>query len=127
MKRRQRGMSIVAAIFLVVIVALLAAFAVAVGTANSDATNRQLLADRANAAAQAGLEWGAYRAQVQGICVGTPPFPVINLGQGALAGFRVEVRCEGNAGVFDITAFAQHGNFGASNYASRRRVGRFND
>ncbi len=125
MRRQQRGMSLVIAIFLIVIVALLSAFAVSVGNANSDSTNQQLLADRARAAAEAGLEWGAYTAIVQGACDGTPPYPVVNL-QGALAGFRVEVQCAGNAGVFDITAFAQRGNFGQADYAAHRLVSRFN-
>jgi MSHA biogenesis protein MshP len=126
MTRQQRGMSMVVAIFLIVIVALLAAFAVSVGNATSDSTNQQLLASRARAAARAGLEWGAYSASVQGVCVGFPPFPVVPLNQSALAGFRVEVRCVGNAGVFDITAFAQRGNFGQAEYASHRLVSRFN-
>jgi MSHA biogenesis protein MshP len=125
MRCRQRGMSLVVAIFLIVIVALLSAFAVSVGTANNESINQQLSADRARAAAKAGLEWGAYRAVVQGLCASVPPFPVLNLNQSALNGFRVEVRCAGNGGVFDITAFAQRGNFGAAGYASHRLVSRF--
>jgi MSHA biogenesis protein MshP len=126
MRRRQRGVSLVVAIFLIAVVASLAAFAVSVGTANHEVISQQLLADRAHAAAKAGLEWGAYRAVVQGACVNVPPYPVMNLTQSALRGFRVEVRCVGNGGVFDITAVAQHGNFGQADYASRTLVSRFN-
>lgn len=122
MKARQRGMSLVAAIFVIVVVALLAAFAVTAGTAKAGATNQALLADRAAAAAHAGAEWGAYRARVAGSCVATPPF---NITQGALRGFRVTVTCAStthaapaNWYVRDITAFAQYGNFGAADYAS---------
>lgn len=125
-RRAQRGMSLVVAIFLIVIVALLSAFAVSVGNATTQATNQRLYADRALAAARAGLEWGAFRAQVQGACVGTAPFPVLNLTQGALRGYRVEVQCIANGAVFDINAFAQRGSFGQADYASRRLSGRFN-
>ena len=50
--RLQRGASLVVAIFVVVIIAALAAFAVASSRATRDANNLQLLADRALAAAR---------------------------------------------------------------------------
>ena len=71
MKRAQRGMSLVVAIFLIVAIALLSAAAVSVGRANSESTNEMLLADRARAAAEAGLEWAAYRVLVQGVACAT--------------------------------------------------------
>jgi MSHA biogenesis protein MshP len=125
--RRQRGMSLVVAIFLIVVIALLSAFAVSVGTASSQSTNQQLSADRARAAARAGLEWGAYRARVLGLCPAATP-PAVALNQGALAGFRFTVTCQRDAAgtVFDITSFAQRGNFGSANYASFRLTQRFN-
>ncbi len=127
--RRQRGMSLVVAIFLIVVIALLSAFAVSMGAASSESTNLQLSADRARASARAGLEWGAYRARVLNICTPpTPPLPPpLILSQGALNGFRVRVTCQrdGANSVFDITAFAQRGNFGANNYASHTLVARY--
>jgi MSHA biogenesis protein MshP len=126
MKRCQRGMSLVAAIFLIVIIALLSAFAVSVGTATTDSANQQLYGDRARAAAEAGLEWAAYRAMVQGACLAN--YPPLVLNQGALRGFRVTLSCQRatSVNVYDITAFAQRGNFGAVDYASHRVVRRFN-
>lgn len=124
---RQRGMSLVVAIFLITVIASLAAFAVTVGTATRESENLQLQADRAMAAARAGVEWGAYRALVQANCPGaaSPPF---NLNQAALRGFRVTVTCtalsSGPNQVFEIASFAQWSNFGAVNYASRRVVRR---
>jgi MSHA biogenesis protein MshP len=123
---RQRGTSLVIAIFLLVIVASLTAFAVSVGTASRESANLQLQADRALAAAQAGTEWGAYRALRQGACPFGPT--AVTLNQSGLRGFRVTVSCtvqahaEGatNYSVFDIDSFAQWSNFGAANYASRR-------
>jgi MSHA biogenesis protein MshP len=130
MKRhsKQRGMSLVVAIFLITVIASLAAFAVTVGTATNQSANLQLRADRAMSAARAGAEWGAHRALlVVPVC---PVNPVVfNLNQGALRGFRVTVTCAARGAapntVFDITSFAQQGNFGSANYASRtvtRRV-----
>lgn len=124
MRRRQRGMSMVVAIFLIVVIASLAAFAVTAGTATRESANLGLQADRALDAARAGTEWGAYRALVQNSCVASTPF---NLTQAALRGFRVTVRCvrtnhtEGATmyAVWDIESFAQWSNFGAADYASR--------
>ncbi len=131
MRRRQRGMSLVVAIFLIVMIATLAAFAVTAGTSKLGATNQQLMADRAAAAAHAGAQWGAYRARVANSCV-PPPGTTFNLAQGALQGFRVTVSCansnhvEGatNYYVRDIDSFAQRGNFGDLNYASATATAR---
>jgi MSHA biogenesis protein MshP len=120
---RQRGMSLVVAIFLITVIASLAAFAVSIGTATHESENLQLQADRAMAAARAGTEWGAYRAsQAVPIC---PALPVtFNLNQNALRGFRVTVACtrRGLAPniVYDIDSYAQWGNFGMAEYAYRR-------
>lgn len=129
MKRRQRGMSLVAAIFLIVVVALLASLAVTAGTSKLGTTNQMLLADRAAAAAHAGAEWGANRARA-GVCPAPPGIP-FNIGQGALRGFRVTVTCTTtlhapplNWYVRDITAFAQYGNFGSADYAARTAYAR---
>lgn len=128
MKRRQRGMSLVVAIFLIVIIAGLAASAVTVGTATQESSNELLLADRARAAADAGLEWEAYRVMVQSRPCLPAGNPVLPLNQGALSGFRVTVSCQRatNVNVFDITAVAQQGNFGDANYAYRAVTRRFN-
>ncbi|HEV7608415.1 MAG TPA: hypothetical protein VGO61_13815 [Steroidobacteraceae bacterium] len=128
MKRvlRQRGMSMVVAIFLITVIASLAAFAVTVGTATHDSENLQLQADRAMAAARAGAEWGAYRALVNTNCIANPAF---NFTEAALRGFRVTVICTqvGSAlhPVYEINSFAQRNNFGAAEYASSRVIKRF--
>jgi MSHA biogenesis protein MshP len=129
MRRRQQGMSLVVAIFLVVAIAVLSAAAVSVGRAASESTNELLLANRAEAAAEAGLEWAAYRVLVQGVSCATvnsgPPLP---LNFGALRGFRVTVTCvrATTAAVYDLSAFAQSGNFGQAAYASHTVARRFN-
>jgi len=129
MRRRQRGISLVAAIFLIVVIALLASFAVTAGTSKLGTTSQLLMADRAAAAAHAGAEWGANRARA-GVCPAPPGIP-FNIAQGALRGFRVTVSCTSTAHaaplnwyVRDITAVAQYGNFGASDYAARTAYAR---
>ena len=118
-------MSLVVAIFLITVVASLAAFAVTVGTATRESENLQLQADRANAAARAGVEWGAYRALVNSNCIANPAF---NLTEVALRGFRVTVTCTQVGSVphpvYEIDAFAQRSNFGAADYASGRVIKR---
>ena len=125
-RSRQRGMSLVVAIFLITVIASLSAFAVTVGTSTRDSSDLQLQADRALAAARAGSEWGAYRALVNNSCVAST---VVNLTQAALRGFRVTVTCAVTTHteaplpayrVYDISSFAQWSNFGAADYASRR-------
>ena len=122
---RQGGMSLVVAIFLITVIASLAAFGVTVGTAKMETANLQLQADRALAAARAGAEWGAYRALVNNSCAAST---AVNLTQAALRGFRVTVTCTARSAapslVYDIDSFAQWGNFGASDYASRRVIRR---
>jgi MSHA biogenesis protein MshP len=121
---RQRGMSLVVAIFLITVVASLVAFAVTVGTATRESENLQLQSDRAMAAARAGMEWAAYQMRVGGVC----PQGNFPLTQGALNGFRVTITRLSDTGphepplnyrICSIRSFAQRGNFGANNYASR--------
>ena len=132
-RSRQRGMSLVVAIFIIVIIGLLAAFAVTAGTANRESTNLNLQANRARAAARAGAEWGAYRALVANSCPGPGSPTNVALNQAALRGFRVAVTCMASSqhtdgGVYrvvDIVSFAQWSNFGANDYASARVVRRY--
>ena len=127
-KHRERGMSMVVAIFLVVVIASLAAFAVSVGAAARTSTNLQLVADRALAAANAGAEWGAYRALRQGTCSRGDSLPMNFC---AIRGFRVTVDClaltvhPGGFRVADIRATAQWGNYGSPEYAYRQVVRRY--
>lgn len=72
--RLQRGFTIVAAIFLLVVLAALGAFIVAVSTTSSISSALDVQGARAYQAARAGVEWGVY--QVNG---STPtPFDATN-------------------------------------------------
>jgi MSHA biogenesis protein MshP len=138
---RQRGMSILVAVFLIVVVASLAAFAVTAGTARRASANLGLQADRALAAARAGTEWAAYRALGQSQCAqgGTLQAGTVTnfaLTQGALNGFKVRVTVLARTDhtvsgvqyfVCDVESFAQWSNFGAADYASRTITARFSN
>jgi MSHA biogenesis protein MshP len=58
---RQRGFTIAAAIFLVVILAALGAFAVTVSGLHQNSSAVDLQGSRAYQAGRAGIEWGAYQ------------------------------------------------------------------
>lgn len=127
--RRQRGMSLVIAIFLVVIVASLSAFAVATTRSTRDSVNLQLLSSRALFAARAGAEWGGYRALRQNSCPASVNLPALSQ---ALRGFAVVVRCtrsqpQGTYFIVDITAEARWNTFGSSDYAFRTVTQRFSN
>jgi len=134
--RRQRGTSLVVAIFLIVVIASLSAFAVTAGTSTRASANLALQSDRAAAAARAGTEWAAYRALRQNSCVQNT-VTTFNLTQGALNGFRVTVTVTARTDhtvppgltyfVCDVDSFAQRGNFGSAEYVSRRLTARFSN
>lgn len=113
----QRGMALIAALFLIVVLAALGMFAVRIGNAQQQTVNLGLLGDRAVAAANSGMEYGIYR-QLNTGCVSANA--TINLNQAALAGFRVVVTCTPVAGgKFDIVASASSGTYGSPDYVFR--------
>lgn len=123
-RRGQRGFSLVAAIFLLVVLAALGTFAVRLTVFQSQTVTSSLRAAQAYQAARSGAAWAAYRAVTSGAC---PP-PTLALTEGGTAGFSVSVGCtqltyvEGtttvNVFVLDVRATA--GAFGSADYVSRR-------
>ena len=123
---RSSGMSLVAALFLIVVIAALGAFAVRIGMGQQQTVNLSLLGNRAMAAANAGIEWSAYRALEDGNCSNGS----LNLTQGAFAGFTVDISCEstsfGSEGtLYVIEAASRYGTYGRADYVSRRIRARF--
>ncbi len=124
--RRQRGMSIVVALFVVVVVASLAAFAVTVGGAQRRTESASLQASRVTAAARTGLHWALYRARTSTWCNTPGQVQTIALTEGALRGFNVRVTCDGHQHTeastyytFDIGATSSYGAYGSVDFASR--------
>ncbi len=66
--KRTRGFALIPALFLIVVLGALALVAIRVGTGQQQAVIMSLQQARALAAAQAGIEWGAYQA-VNSSCV----------------------------------------------------------
>jgi MSHA biogenesis protein MshP len=118
-----RGFALVPALFLIVVLAALGAFAVRIGTAQSHTATLALQATRALEAARAGIEWGAYNANVNGSC----SKQTIALAEGALAGFTVTVTCSattqstgsGTISAYVIDALAATGSYGTPDFAQR--------
>ena len=120
----QQGVALMAALFLVVVLAVLGLVATRLSVVQSHSVSLSLQSARALQAAQSGIEYAAYRALVAGSCAPAS----FTYSEGGLAGFDVAVDCtvtahaEGAAvtNVFALQAFASYGNYGSPDYASRR-------
>lgn len=127
---RQAGFSLVAAVFLIVVLAALAAFAVQVTMSQAQGASMQLLTAQAEAAAQAGIEYGANLAlqtPAPGTCRAST---TLRLTQPGLSGFVVIVSCvrtshQIGAGpttyyAYALASSASHGTYGSSDYVARK-------
>lgn len=84
--RRARGFALVLALFLIVSIAGIALFLLAVSNVQVETGVMDEQAARAYQAARAGLDWGAYRVLRDGVCpAGTTTIP--------LFGFNAQVTC----------------------------------
>jgi len=127
----QRGFSLVAAIFLIVVLAGLGVFAVRISTLQTQGVTEALRAAQAYNAARSGVEWGAYQALNGGGCAST----TLNLTEGGTAGFRVSVTCaqsvhmEGTStvNVYVLDVRAEAGLYGGPDYVSRRVQAKITD
>jgi MSHA biogenesis protein MshP len=116
--------SLVSALFLLVVLAGLGAAAARIGIMQQQASGSALLATEAFHAARSGIAWAAYRALDAGWC-GTD---TLDLTEAGAAGFRVTVSCsvsvhtEGDAtvSVYVLEALAEAGTYGSPEYVSRR-------
>ncbi len=122
--RRQHGFALVVAIFLLVVLASLGVYIVKISGVQHQTVNIALLGTRAFEAARTGIEWGAFQALDSGACTTT----TLNLTEGGLDGFDVDVTCtttahteEGNAyDLYLIDVEARAGAYGTPDYVSRR-------
>lgn len=89
--KKQRGFSLVSAIFLLVVIAALGTFAVTLSTTQQQSAALDVLGARAYQASRAGIEWGAYQVlRNGGSCAATQQLAAM---PGTLAGFTVTVTC----------------------------------
>lgn len=121
---RENGFSLIPAIFLLVVLAVLGAVTVRLSAIEHHSVVLTIQSSRAYAAAQAGIEWAAYQALVSGSCTSS----TLSLTEGGLAGFTVATTCtstshtEGSAttNIYVLDSFATAGRYGAPDYVSRR-------
>lgn len=131
---RQRGMSLVVVVFMMVVLAAIAAFAVRVSGAGEQDMTSELLGVRAMFAARSGLEFGLNRALAPpnaASCAAHPMTAVdgvpFALTQGASNGFTVTVTfgCTDHTvapqtyQTFNLVATATRGVYGTPEYVSR--------
>ena len=126
-KPKQTGFSLVTAIFLIVVVALLAAFIATIGSVQKTTSAFALVGSRAQFAAISGVEWGMHHVLGGPACFTSPT--TFTIAGGASGNFNVTLTCssvtvtEGAAPaylVFDIDAKAEFGTSGQEDYFSRR-------
>ena len=97
-RNHQAGISLVTAIFLIVVLAALGAIVVTVSGLQHTSSARDVMGSKAYQAARAGIEWGAYQVLRQGPAPGTGACPAsptaIPMPAGTdLAGLTVSVSC----------------------------------
>lgn len=94
---RARGVSLISAVFLVVVLASLAAAIVGVFTAQQQSSVLDIVGVRADQAARSGLEWGLYRqlrmTPPSVACFSATPVTFALPSNTALTGFSVTVSC----------------------------------
>ncbi len=119
----QSGMALIAALFLLVVLATLGTVAVRLSSVQHHTVSLTLQAARAFHAAQSGIDYGAHRA-LSGSCAPA----TFTYAEGGLDGFRVDVACTATAHgegaatttVYALQAFASFGTYGTPDYVSRR-------
>jgi MSHA biogenesis protein MshP len=112
------------AIFLMVVLASLGAYAVRMSSVQQHTVDLALLSARAFHAAKTGVEWGAHQAVNLGVCGSS----TLNLTEAGTVGFRVGVSCVQSAHieagssiqVYVIDVMAESGGYGGPDYVSRR-------
>lgn len=121
---RNRGFSLVSAVFLLVVVALVAGYALSIGSTQRADSTLALLGKRADLAARSGLEWGIARVVGDNACPASSSFSPEGTG---IASFSVAVSCSSQTvtegastyPIFTLTVTATLGSEGAEDFARR--------
>jgi MSHA biogenesis protein MshP len=121
----QGGFALIAALFLLVVLAALGAFAVRANMTQRHASDLELQALRAQAAVSAGIEYAAARLLVPGVnnCGNLAPLPV--------GGFAVTFTCAVTphpfngvpVNVYSVGVTASRGAYGTPEFVQRRALG----
>lgn len=98
----QRGFALVTAIFLLVVIAALGAFAVSIFTTQQQSSALDVLGSRAYQASRAGIEWGAYQILQSGVAGGTFAADCLAVSPGA-SQVQALPALEGTLSVFGVS------------------------
>lgn len=124
-RKKNAGFTLISAVFLLVVVALVAGYAVSIGSAQQADTSLALLSRRADFAARSGLEWAIARVINTDACPASgTSFSPAGVG---ISAFVVTVSCssavvtEGAASysVYTVTVTATHGTESREDFARR--------
>ena len=124
MKAKQNGFSLVVAIFILVILALLGSYMVRLGGSQRTTTLYAIQGARAYQAARSGVEWARAKINADGNCSAingaSLTFPGIN-------GFTVTLGCSSQAyteitalDFYTVTSASEYGNFTQPDYVYRK-------
>ena len=89
--RLQNGFSLVAAIFLLVVLGGLGVYMMTISSVQQQTLSYTFLGSRAYQAARSGIEWGIYRALNVNSCASFPK--TIDFTEGSLTGFQTTISC----------------------------------
>lgn len=118
----QRGITLVGAIFVLIIVALLGQYLINITGVQRQTSTLTLQSARAYQAARAGIEWGIDRVVNSASCVGTTEL------NPRIGNFTTTVLCNTvgtynedgiEVTIFRITAESEYGDYGDIDYVSR--------
>jgi MSHA biogenesis protein MshP len=129
--RRQQGVSLLSAVFLIVALAGLAVFAVRLSLLQQQTVNASLRAAQAYHAARSGVAWAARRAVADGWCGSA----TLSLGEAGTVGFELDISCASTShvergaaiNVYVIEVLAEAGVYGGPDYVSRRLQAKITD
>ncbi|MDJ0778487.1 MAG: pilus assembly protein MshP [Gammaproteobacteria bacterium] len=131
---RQAGFSLVTAIFLLVVVAVLVVYMTNLRVVQQTTLVYGVQGARALQAARSGIEWGIQRAIVGSNCAGSTTFsPTVP----PLDTFSIEVRCQSSQHTegppaatittYRLESIASSGSYGSLDYVQRRIVATVSD
>lgn len=121
---RQGGITLIGAIFVLIIVSLLGQYLVTISSVQHQTSLLALQSSRAYHAANAGIEWGIASVIATNSCPASPPTSFAGL-----TGFVISTSCN-NLGNFDkngtittvyrLNVTSQFGSYGQADYISRK-------
>lgn len=126
-RKSARGFSLVSAIFLIVVIAVIGAAMVTIGSVQQQTSVLSVLSSRALFAAESGINWAIHSVLSNGDCSAFPAN--FNLNGGAASGFNLALTCDlggspytevpDTFNVYRLTSIATLGSVGDPDYISR--------